>query len=46
MFEKWKNVDIVSDKNDSFKRDNFKHDIPLTGKFNKEANDYIETLLH
>jgi len=32
-------IDIVIGKNYSFKRDNSKHAIPLTGKFNKEAND-------
>ena len=37
-FEKLKNFDIVNGKNYSFKRDNFKHDIPLTRKFNEEAN--------
>jgi len=43
-FEKWKKIDIGTGKNDSFKRDNFKHDIPLTEKFNKEAS-YLD-LVH
>ena len=32
-------IDIVIGKNYSFKRDNFEHDIALSVKFNKEAND-------
>jgi len=34
-FEIWKKIDIVIGKNYSFKRDNFKPDIPLGGKLNK-----------
>jgi len=38
-FEKWNKIDVIG-KNYFYMRDNLKHDIPLTGKFNKEANDY------
>jgi len=40
IFEKYKTIDTVNGKNDSFKRDNFKYDIPLNGNLNTEANYY------